>query len=214
MTSYLRPDEEAANYRVRKAENKRDIVKVGTSALTGAAIASRVMPWLSEYIPTDLAVKGISKVMPKLGQFLDNGIKMGLDVKEGIEYIKSNIPGNQSSSKNIIEQYSPELHQFISEHVKNGLPALQAADLALIDKEKKGFTEAIKKIVKENKVPWHTLVKDIYEELSGGQQQSSDQIPPQQQIQQQPSSQNNGIDPGLAQLIQQGSALIQKFRGQ
>ena len=85
----MRPDERAASSTIEREENsKRNIgrgIKTVASlglAATGAGLSSRIIPFLSEHIPTDLAIKGISKVSPKVGEFLQKGMSKGLNVKE------------------------------------------------------------------------------------------------------------------------------------
>jgi len=220
MASFLRPDEQAAQANVSRAERNRDFIKSGFNAASGAAIASKVVPWLSQYISPDLAMKGISKVAPKLGEFLENGRKMGLDVGQGLDFIRERVPQEEQSkkavdSKNIISQYSPSLFEKIKEMVMNGMKPIEAAFRIRRDMSKSEFKKAIQKIENDHNTPFESIVDAIF----GGDSSQNDPMQMQQpsqmqQMQPQGNSQSSGgIDPGLAQLIQQGSALLQKFKG-
>ncbi len=176
MTS-LRPDEQAANAEIERAQSRDRTLKSGlktaastalavggTSLALGGKLGSKIMPFLNEYIPADLAMKGINKVSPRLGEFLKKGISKGLNLKDGLDFIKENI-GTQEKAKeqrNILEQYSPELHEFIKGHVQKGKAPLEAAALATIGEEGKKFKGVIKKLVKDHKTSWSSIIQSIF----------------------------------------------------
>lgn len=94
----LRPDERASQAQIEREHGfNKAIKRTGQTALslaagvTGAGLASKLLPFLGGVIPIDLAIKGISKISPKLGDFLNQGMKQGLDVKEGLQFIKNKI---------------------------------------------------------------------------------------------------------------------------
>lgn len=60
----------------------------------------KIVPFLNEHIPEDLAVKGLNKISPKLGGFLKKGIASGLPIASGLEFIRN---GLTKSSSNKIE---------------------------------------------------------------------------------------------------------------
>lgn len=179
----LRPDERANEALIERSQAKnkagktvlKTAVGLGASALTagfGAGIAGRILPFLSEHIPTDLAIKGISKVSPKLGGMLQKGMQSGLDLKEGLDYLKEKLSPQQqqnpSQNRNIIEQYSPELHQFLTEQINQGRSPLEAGALAEVSKK---FQKEIKKLVTDHKTPFSALLETVY----GGTQQEKPQ---------------------------------------
>jgi|ERR1700676_3735942 len=192
----MRPDERAAQTQVERSENIRSTVKgglkaaagLGVAALTGGtaaaiapAISSRVLPFLSQYIPAGLAMKGLSKVNPTLGKFLKKGQEAGLDIKEGIDFIRNKLGYNEEEekkkakeSRNIIQQYSPELHQFISDEIKKGRTPIQAGALAQNDKR---FKSAISKLSKDHKTNWSQIIQGIY---GSGETAQTQQMTPQQ----------------------------------
>lgn len=206
----LRPDELALQSSIERNKKFEGNVKkgvnaaitVGTSFL-GAGLTSRILPLLSEHIPVDLAVKGISKLSPKLGEFLNKGMKMGLDAKEGLQSLKGEIEKSTEKpkeTKNIIEKYSPELHQFMKEQVTSGRPVLEAGAIAQNDKR---FKQAIDKLSKDHKTNWSNIIQGIYG--SGEQSQSShfQQKSQQMQGQQQGSGQGQQALMAIMQRINQ-----------
>lgn len=185
MTS-LRPDEQSTNAEIERAQGRDRNIKMGlkTAATVGTAIAgvpaiavgskiaSKVLPFLSEYIPADLAMKGINKVSPKLGEFLQKGLSKGLNLKEGLSFIKDNLsqPEQPKEQRNIIEQYSPELHQFVKEQISKGNTPLQAAGMAKLVSNKSKFGKVIKDLEKDHKIDLPTLLEQIYGKESSRQQ--------------------------------------------
>jgi hypothetical protein len=194
MSSSLRPSERAADAEIERSQKLNKSVKTGigiAGTALSAGVASKLTPFLSEYIPTDLAIKGISKISPKLGDFLQRGLSQGLDAKEGLGYIKDNFSKSDkkmaANQKGIIKQYSPELYQFISEQIQNGIPPIQAATSAL----KSGkFKKAITDMILHHKTPFSSIIESDFGTAQQPQQQGSQQ--PQQrpsqgqQMQQQP----------------------------
>lgn len=182
----LRPDERASlAQQQRNKEFESNIGKgiktaanIGLSA-AGIGAVGKVLPFLSQHIPLDLAMKGINKVSPQLGGFLKRGMEMGLDPQEGLNFIKEKLsPAKQNEQKNIIERTSPELHQFISQEIQKGLTPLQAGAKASVDKK---FMDVIKKITKDNKVPWSNLLESVYGASEAPQQQQNQPMEQQQQ---------------------------------
>lgn len=114
MTNYLRPDEESSQSRI-EASNKRDKkIKTGVksalsiaTAVSGYGIAHKILPFLSNYIPSELAVKGISKISPKIGNFLKRGMESGLNVKDGLDFLREGLNGKEEKQKE--DPYKPLL---------------------------------------------------------------------------------------------------------
>jgi hypothetical protein len=170
MTSYLRPDEMATESDIRKSQGRTGAIKSGLETVASAGTyglaskaAMKILPFLSEYIPADLALKGINKVMPGVGTFLKNGMKQGLTLKSGLDFLKDELtktePAKQNENTNIIQQVSPELHQFIDEQLKRGRSPLEAGAIAQNDKR---FSDAISKLTKAHKSPWSSILQTVY----------------------------------------------------
>lgn len=173
-----RPDEQVLEGEIRKAGERTSNLKsaVGTvgkiaagaaglgAASMGAKGISKILPFLSEYIPEDLAYKGINKVMPGVGTFLKDGMKQGLSLKSGLDFIKEQVSQSQQKESekkkgNIIEQYSPELHEFISQEIASGRKPIEAAAIAQHDKR---FSNVINKLSKDHKTPWSSIIDSVY----------------------------------------------------
>lgn len=175
MTNYLRPDEMATNAEINRFEKRNEDIKsvIKTASqiglgLGGATIASKISPFLSPYLTEDLALKGISKVAPKVGDFLKSGMSQGLTLKSGLDFLKENMAQktkaeNKTQNTNILDQYSPELREFIEERINSGKSPTYAAGVAL---ETDKFKDLIKKIVKDHKLDnvfgFHNLIKSLY----------------------------------------------------
>lgn len=206
--NHLRPDERAMEVEIEKENRLRKNVGKGVSVVAGlggvglgAGLTSKILPFINEYITPELAVKGIKKVSPKLGQFLEKGRDMGLDVKEGLNFIKDKMTKKEEptqDNRNIIEQYSPELKQFIEGQLQQGRSPLEAGALA---QNLGKFNQIIKKLTQDHKAPWSSILESIY---GGAGKAQPQQAQPQQQGQQ---GQQQGNDAN-AQLM----AMMQKFQ--
>lgn len=182
--------------------------KLGSSAL--ASLLPKVKALINEYVPDELSKKGLEKLDPRFGQFIKGGEQEGYDYGEIRKFIGEKVDKseqeNAKQSKNIIEQYSPELHQFIDNEVKGGRTPTQAAAIAQNDKK---FQEIIKKLSKDHKTPWSSIVESIYgtpETAPIQRQQQQDQQIQQEQPQQQ------GISPEKQQFLQIVQQLTQQMR--
>ena len=202
----LRPDEAANRSVIERDERLRSNIGRGAKAIASIAttaaapaIGSRILPFLSEYIPVDLAMKGISKISPKVGDFLRKGMESGLDVKEGLNFLKDKLTPKESAeeSRNIIEQYDPELHQFLDQEIKKGRTPIEAGALAQLNKK---FTSSITKLTKDHKTPWSGILQSVY----GGQQSQA------QPTQEQQTNQLNQQQPGQGQAALM--AILQKLQ--
>ena len=205
----LRSDEAANQAQIERDKKYRGNIKkaaatvattAGTAAAVGSGLASKVMPFFNQYIPTALAIKGINKVSPQLGSFLKKGQDMGLNVEEGMNFIKDKLskgekqrPANQE--RNIIEQYSPELHQFIKERVGKGDTPIAAG---LAARTSKKFDDAITKLTKDHKSPWSSIVESVF---GNGQTAQPTQQQNPQQSQNQPSGNWDQIEQTLQSVL-------------
>lgn len=199
-----RSDERLRDVEIERARERDALLKkgaktaigIGSTALglgvaTSTSIASKIAPFLNQYISPELALKGINKVAPKVGDFLKKGMEKGLNLKDGFDYLKKNLgfneAGDRGSAKddrNIIEQYSPELNEYIKKYLQRGVSPLKAGAMAEVTGRFKG---AIKKMMKDHKMPFSQILQSIYgSEPEGQEQQPQGQ---QQQMQAQPQQQ-------------------------
>lgn len=213
MSSYLRPDEQASEAGIERSKRTESNLKKGAGTLLGigasaigAGIASKILPFLSEYIPMDIAVKGISKISPKIGEMLNKGQQMGLDIHEGLDFIKSKMNEKQENKEpakqnlSIIQQYAPHLHDYISDLIKQGNTPTQAAV-----KSRKFLDEKHQKIIsqieKDHKSDWNSIVESVFggSEIGLPKQQEL-QSSPQQTSETNSQQQSSGDDALIAAL--------------
>ena len=236
MTSYLRPDEQAAYSEVDRAQ-RRDrragsaLKTAGTAALAvglpavGAAskLGSRILPLLNEYVPAELALKGINKISPRLGSFLNKGLQQGLDLQDGLDFIKDSYEGAQDKSKpakqslNIIQKHSPELFDYIKTEMGKGRTAIEAGALAQMQDK---FKKHIKKLTEEHKTPWSSLLESVFGQGNNPKQEAvkkynqhkqsmQDQL--MEQVQQSPAAQQQN-QPQQGQGQAALMAILQKLQ--
>ncbi len=221
--SYPRPDEMATESRIKASQNEDRMIKSGVKTLAsaglaavGAGAASRIAPFLSGIIPTDLALKGISKVAPKVGDFLQKGMAQGLTIQSGLDFLKENMgeqkqPEAESKEnkapdqRNIIEQYSPSIFAYIGDLIKGGSSPVQAAQKAkkFLDAKAKSI---ITQMEQDHKTPFESIVESIFGGGQMAQTMPNQQMPQPQPQAQQPQGQNqqahSGVDPQLASAMQ------------
>ncbi len=164
----------------------KNVGAVGSAAATaylGGGAINRVLPFLSKYIPEDLVVKGLSKIDPRYGNFINKAMAAGKSIEEVKDFIGSKIEDQNEPVKqdrNIIQQYSPELHDFIDQEMKKGRTSIEAGAIAQNDKR---FKEVINKLSKDHKTPWSNILESVYgsQPTSNTSQQQSQQQPGQGQ---------------------------------
>lgn len=254
MHNFLRPDESSSESRINKNLEQTEKYKRGlqtasniASTAVGVGAASKVLPFLSDLIPADLAMKGINKISPKIGQFLQKGKAMGLDLKQGFQFIKDNI-GATESKKNPLKEFEtnhPEIFRAINGYINKGQPPQSAAAIL---KNSAPFAKSIKKLEKDVGKNFVDYILELFGnknqsttqnqpsqqqnaltqesmnpqgsqpnrppsiEAQAASQQAPQQPAPQQPAPQQ-AGQQQGVDPQLAQIMQQGQALMQRLRG-
>ncbi len=210
--NYLRPDEKASQADIEKSRKSDDLLKKGAKtaanlglAVSGAGIASKIAPFLSKYITPDLALKGISKLSPKVGDFLKRGMEAGLNVQDGLDFVKEQISNSAVDQRNIIEQYDPELNTYLKNYVDKGMSPLEAGKKAIRHDR---FAKAIKQMEKDHKAPWTSIIESIFGR--GDKAQQVTQQPIQQQQEPQPQQQQPGQGQQALMAILQK---IQQTRG-
>ena len=205
----MNPYDRTAQEMKRQAEGPKRALKagVGIGATLGATsfapVLGRVAPLLSQYIPQDLAIKGLSKISPQIGKFVKDAMESGYDFDEVKNFMGEKVQESAKSDKNIIQQESPELHQFLDQEIKKGRNPIEAGALAQNDKR---FSKIIEKLMKSHKTPWSSIIQSIF----GGGETAQ---PQQQQVEQEPQiaqvAQGGQQQPGQGQ--QALMAILQKI---
>jgi protein-tyrosine-phosphatase len=225
----MQPYQTASEEINRQAQAPLKTLKKVGSLIGGAAIAGRILPFLSKHIPGELMRKGLSKIEPRLGKFVEGAINNGYDIEEVRNFMSEKFsPKEQEEpqenpiakqAKDFETNY-PDIIQALMSHINNGQSPEAAAAIL---KQSTPFSQKIKKIEKETGKNF----VDFILEMMGGNQSSQMQQPQQMQaqalegtpetpIQQaQPSQQQGGggLDPQLMQLMNGIRSSIQNLRG-
>jgi hypothetical protein len=200
----MQPYQAAAEKQRENTEFPLRTLAKGAKVAGSALIASKVLPFLSPYIPENLAIKGLSKIDSRLGKFATAAMTAGANWDETKEFIRGKVTGEEEptqENRSIIEQYSPELFSFLKDQVSNGRNPLEAGAIAQNNDKFKGV---IKKLENDHKTNWSSILQSVF---GSGQEAQPEQ---QQAPQGQPQAQG-GVDPQLAQLIGQGNQMLQNY---
>lgn len=185
MQPYQEATEEIRRQGELPLKTAKTLGSVGASAATaylGGGAINRILPFLSKYIPEDLVKKGLSKIDPRYGKFIDKALSHGKSIEEIKDFIGEKIQGSQETKtapeqRSIIEQYSPELFQFLKGEIDKGRAPLEAGALAQLQEP---FKKIIKKMSEDHKAPFSSILQSVF----GGAQQA-----------QQPQNQQSVINP-------------------
>jgi hypothetical protein len=208
----MQPYQQASEEIVRQSKEPGELLKKAGKAAVGVAatapILSKVAALLNPYVPKDLATKGLEKVNPTFGKFINGATQTGQSQDAILDFIKEKMqetPEEKESSKkppqqgNIIRQYSDKLHAFIESKIKEGKLPMAAGHIARGHKE---FDSIIRKMEKDYKTDWPSILESIYGrgEKAQGQKQQTQQM---QQPQQTQSGQGQQALMNILQKIQQ-----------
>src|SRR6266404_2763463 len=149
----------------------------GGAAGIGSKVAGKLVPaigaLISNYIPENLSIAGLTKVDPRFGKFIKGAMDQGFGYDDIRNFIGEKIDKFQSSQKeqekkNVIEQYSPDLFKFMEQRIKEGHSPINVGSLALKDPK---FSKAIKQMEKDYKSSWSNILQTVFgspEEPQGG----------------------------------------------
>ena len=184
----MQPYQAASEEINRQAQAPLKTLKKVGSLAGGAAIAGRILPFLSKHIPGELMRKGISKIEPRLGKFIEGALNNGYDIDNVRGFIvdkfspKEEEPQEQTQEHPIIKQAKdfetnyPDIVKALMSHINNGRSPQEAAEIL---KTSTPFSQKIKKIEKDNGKNF----VDFILEMMGGNQSSQMQQPQQSQQQ-------------------------------
>ncbi len=116
----------------------------------------------------------------------------------------------EQKQRSVIEQYSPELYQFMLQQIVSGRDPIQAGAIAQNDKR---FSPIIQKMQKDSNMSWSQIIQKIFGTGAQASYQQMNQQQPQQaqQMQQQAQGQPQGQQaPGQGQ--QALMAILQEIR--
>lgn len=193
----------------------------------GGAILNRIMPFLSKYIDPDLAVKGLNKIDPRFGKFVSGALGQGMSVEDIGSFIKEKVTGEKPQEeqqakqpqqpKNIIEEYSPEVHEILVDKIGQGLKPLAVAFQLANDAK---FKRPIEELQKKTGKSFSDLVSAVFggqeSEQQPNQPQQAQQQDPRQMAQQmiaqhqQQQPQQGGVNQQLMQALQMAAQSRQR----
>lgn len=209
----MQPYQEASEEIRRQGEMPLQIVKnagaIAGSAYLGGGAINKVLPFLSKYIPQDLAIKGLSKIDPRYGKFINKALQAGQSFDEVKEFIGSKIEEGSESKKpndpfSFLSKYSPQLSENIKTHIQSGRSPKEAAALAYTTGK---FNKEIQNIQKDTKENFEDYLERLFMNSKGSAQDAGimqDQGQPQQgQPQQQQGGQGQQALMAILQKLQQ-----------
>jgi hypothetical protein len=164
-----RPGEKAANKRVKQGTAIPELLgKAGTTAL---------------------GVAGIQAVPQVLGNMFENKEENSQQAGQVPEQAPQT---QQSTTKNIVEETSPELHQFISQELSKGRSIIETAALS---QNNKRFSSIVNNLMKSQKTPWSSIVESIYGGQRGKEQGNK------QQPQQNPQADDTALIDAFSKIL-------------
>lgn len=204
----IQPYQEQSN-RLRKSEAlPADIAKGAIGLATSGALANKILPLLSSHIPTNIMQKGLSKINPKLGAFIEQADEMGFGIDEVRDFLKNKVlppeppkkEQQQTQQTNPLQDFEtnyPELARGLMATIQQGQPPQAAAAVIKNSSALRKQVDQLEKDTGKNFV-------DYILELFGPQQTSQGQV-------QQPSQQPQQIQQAQGQQGQQGSGMDQQL---
>lgn len=160
----MQPYQEASNESNKQSYRPFQAAATTALPLGKAAFGGKIMSLINKHIPEGLAIKGLSKIDPRLGKFMSLGQEMGHSYDELKSFLGDKVQEGEKQTaakeeRNIIEQVSPELHRHISDEVKKGMNPIKAAAGAIFGKK---YEKVIEKLEKQYKMPFQELVRQLY----------------------------------------------------
>jgi len=168
---------------------------IAGKTLLGATVLGRVLPLLSSYIPSNIAMKGLNKLDPRFGKLFDGLEKAGIPIEEAFSFLKEKAGLSESQKskqkQNLIQKYSDQLNQFLQNQIQQGRQLLEAGALAQLDQK---FKNVISQMEKDYKVPFSSILENTF-----GNVQQSENI--QQESQQSTGSSDQAIMAALDKIL-------------
>lgn len=222
----LRPDEAAAQSQIEYAKKASGLLKTGANvalSAAGFAGASRITPFLSELIPTSLAISGLKKVSPKVGEFVEKTMENGFSADNVLDFLRDKFTQKpqieaeeEQEAENpiikeakIFESDFPDLAQGIANLMKSGRTPQESADIL-----QKSVGPRVKEAEKKIGKKFIDFINDLFgSEQKAGQPQQQQRLSSRGQ-QNAPQSGQEEVDPELKQLIQGLRSSLQGLKGQ
>ena len=214
----MQPYQEATQEIIRRKKAPLHLAATAASLAGGSALASKIAPFLSPYIPGNIMRKGLSKINPKLGSFIETAVNHGYGLDEIKSFISNKFDNSheeaekennhekpmQLDSLQEFEFNYPDISQALARTMQNG-QSPQAA--AAILKQSSPFAQAIKKLEKDKGKNFVDYIVEIFGNM---QNQTAQQLTQPQQSQSSPQGQ---LDPQLLEIMNNIRQSIGKIKG-
>jgi len=202
MQPYQKANEEIKRHQQIPTKVLGSAISAATAISGGGALAKRALPFLSKYIPADLMRKGLSKLDPRFGKFIEGSLDHGYNIDEVRNFMSGKLeePQNNQSEKpksedplQDFETNHNDIAQALARIMQNG----QSPDAAAaILKSSSAFSKKIKDLEKQKGKNFIDYILEIFGNRGQGTQQQPMQ-PEMQQTQQQALQQVSNVDSQL-----------------
>ena len=217
----FRPDEAANSAEVNRYKENKALLNKGVGVASTIAgglgygkFAQKILPYLSEGVPFNMAIKGIQKFSPEIANLLKRGQNMGLDLEAGKEFVKEKLATKvDDGAKTLFRKLTGDID--ISQLDEKTTKELTFLERIASQLESKGKSEKDpevkslkKKIQKALKGMTGMLESEAMQMPQENIPQPEQQMQPPQQQQQimDPTQQQQQPQPGMQQQQQQDPA--------
>ena len=156
---------------IRALKTAGYLIGTGTAASLGGASAKRALALVSNFLSDDVSKKGLEKIDSRYGKFIKKALSAGKSYEEIKEFIREKAEGKRPSKaalqpKNIIEEHAPELHEYLTEKIGQGVKPMSAAFQAANDSK---YRRMVEDLQKKTGKPFSDIVSATF----GGQESQS-----------------------------------------
>jgi hypothetical protein len=211
----FQPYQEASEEIKRQQEAPGKILKkaaiLAPSVVGAGSIATRALPFLSQYIPENIMQKGLSKIDPRFGKFITGAQNAGHAIDDIKDFLKEKIEPSEEGNKekppeqrNIIQKYSDNLYEYMRDMIEVAGNTPQQAAIKAKKFQPPKFQKIMSQIEKDYKSDWVSIVESIFGKGDMGQQaqQQPQAQPMQPQTQSQAQPQGGNADQQLLAAMQ------------
>lgn len=221
----LQPYQAAGQQIQKQAQKPTNLAKTALTVgatLTGSGIAKRILPLLSKYVSGNIMRKGLEKIDPRLGKFVDNSLNNGYNIDEVRDHLSSKFSQGsaespqetqgekspQVSQHNPLQEFEtnyPDISGALVRTMQNGQSPQAAAGIL---KTSSAFSKQIKQLEKQVGKNFVDYIVELFG-TQGQQVQGQKQM--DQQMQQQPGEQQPQVQGQGGGIDQQLMAALDKI---
>jgi len=112
----MRPQKQASQKEVEQSYEPKKLLGQAASlagGVAGGSALARFIPLLSNLIPSSLAVKGLSKISPRLGNFFAGITSTGNTIDDGLDYLRkqAGLKDEEDEDEKLSQGYQGQLDQ-------------------------------------------------------------------------------------------------------